>query len=74
MHDLVIKNAVLVDGVGTSAFEGEIAVTGGKITAIGDGESLSRASAGRYRTLPTLLDMPLDGTPQTHDTIRYNTM
>ena len=33
MHDLVIKNAVLVDGVGTPAFEGEIAVTGGKISA-----------------------------------------
>ena len=27
MHDLVIKNAVLVDGIGTPAFEGEIAVT-----------------------------------------------
>ena len=29
MHDLVIKNAVLVDGGGTPAFEGEIDVTGG---------------------------------------------
>ena len=40
MHDLVIKNAVLVDGVGSPAFEGEIAVTGGKIVAVGDGESV----------------------------------
>ena len=46
MHDLVIKNAVLVDGVGTPGFEGEIAVTGGKISAVGDGESVGE---GRTR-------------------------
>jgi N-acyl-D-amino-acid deacylase len=35
MHDLVIKNANIVDGTGRPAFSGDIAVDGGTITAIG---------------------------------------
>src|SRR3954453_7254774 len=35
MHDLVIRNANIVDGTGGTAFSGEIAVDGGKITAVG---------------------------------------
>ena len=61
MHDLVIKNAVLVDGVGTPAFEGEIAVTGGKITAIGDGESVgegrTRVDAEGLTLAPGIIDL-----------------
>ena len=40
MHELVIKNAVLVDGIGTPAFNGELAVSGGKIVAVGSGKSV----------------------------------
>ena len=61
MHDLVIKNAVLVDGVGTPAFEGEIAVTGGKITAVGDGESVgegrTRVDAEGLTLAPGIIDL-----------------
>ncbi|HEX9463942.1 MAG TPA: amidohydrolase family protein [Alphaproteobacteria bacterium] len=35
MHDLVIKNAILVDGVGTPPRGGELAVKDGRIAAIG---------------------------------------
>ena len=34
MHDLVIKGAILVDGMGNPATKGEVAVSGGKIVAI----------------------------------------
>ena len=40
MHELVIKNAVLVDGIDTPAFNGELAVSGGKIVAVGSGKSV----------------------------------
>ena len=36
MHDLVIKGAILVDGMGNPATKGEVAVSGGKIVAIGE--------------------------------------
>jgi N-acyl-D-amino-acid deacylase len=35
MHDLVIRNALLLDGLGSSPFTGDLAVTDGKITSIG---------------------------------------
>ena len=61
MHDLVIKNAVLVDGVGTPAFEGEIAVTGGKIAAVADGESVgegrTRVDAEGLTLAPGIIDL-----------------
>ena len=34
-HDLVIRGGVIVDGTGTEPFEGDIAIEGSKITAIG---------------------------------------
>ena len=34
MHDLVIRNARIVDGTGTDAFAGDVAVDGGLITAV----------------------------------------
>jgi N-acyl-D-amino-acid deacylase len=36
MHDLVIRNATIVDGTGAPAYEGSIAVDGDRIVAIGD--------------------------------------
>lgn len=35
MHDLVIRNGLIFDGTGAPAFEGDIAVDGDKITAVG---------------------------------------
>ncbi len=35
MHDLVIENARLCDGLGTPAFAGALAVEDGRIAAIG---------------------------------------
>ena len=39
-HDLVIRNGVIVDGTGAERFEGDVAVDGGRISAVG------RASEG----------------------------
>jgi N-acyl-D-amino-acid deacylase len=36
MYDLVIRNASLVDGTGKPAYNGDLAVTDGKITAVGE--------------------------------------
>jgi N-acyl-D-amino-acid deacylase len=35
MYDLVIRNGKIVDGTGSSAFYGDVAITGGKIAAVG---------------------------------------
>jgi N-acyl-D-aspartate/D-glutamate deacylase len=35
MYDLVIRNATIVDGTGKDAFRGDLAVTNGKIAAVG---------------------------------------
>ena len=35
MHDLVIRNGTIVDGTGAPAFTGDIAIDGGRITAVG---------------------------------------
>ena len=34
-YDLIIRNGVIVDGSGKPAFTGDVAVSGGKIAAIG---------------------------------------
>ena len=36
MHDLVVKGGTIVDGSGRAAFEGDVAVDGETITAVGD--------------------------------------
>ncbi len=35
MHDLVIRNGTIVDGTGAAEFTGDIAIDGGRITAVG---------------------------------------
>ena len=46
MHDLIIKNATIVDGTGQTAFDGAVAVDGGTITAVarGGGRAKGRRS------------------------------
>lgn len=57
MHDLVIRNALILDGLGTEPFVGELAVKDGKIAAIGT--SLSGAEsldAGGLALMPGIID------------------
>ena len=42
MHDLVIRNGLLVDGTGAPAREGDVAIDGERITAVGDGIEAGR--------------------------------
>src|SRR5579862_6839920 len=35
MHDLAIRGGIIVDGTGRAAFTGDLAIDGGKITAVG---------------------------------------
>lgn len=35
-HDLIVKNGMLIDGTGTARLRGDVAVTAGRITGIGD--------------------------------------
>ena len=37
MHDLVIRNAQIIDGTGYSAQSGDVAIDDGKITELGTG-------------------------------------
>ncbi|MBP7705495.1 MAG: amidohydrolase family protein [Caulobacter sp.] len=53
MHDLVIRNGRVVDGTGAPAFEADIAIDGGVITAVGKVDSAGRReidAAGRIVT------------------------
>ena len=42
MHDLVIRNVVVVDGTGQPGFEGSVTVDGGVISAVGDAPAEAR--------------------------------
>jgi N-acyl-D-aspartate/D-glutamate deacylase len=35
MHDLVIRNGLIIDGTGRERFEGDVAIDGGTITTVG---------------------------------------
>ncbi|MHC1550564.1 N-acyl-D-amino-acid deacylase family protein [Phyllobacterium sp. K27] len=39
-HDLVLRNALIINGTGTPGFQGEIGITGDRITGIGDKDTL----------------------------------
>ena len=59
MHDLVIKNAVIVDGLGNPSFEGGIAVKDGRIAAVGDnlGEAQETLDAEGLTLAPGIIDL-----------------
>src|SRR5665213_4525099 len=44
-HDLVIRRGMVVDGTGADAFEGDVAVDGGRITAVGPSGTIATAGA-----------------------------
>ena len=59
MHDLVIANAHIIDGEGTPAIEGDLAVTDGRIAAIGRdlGPSRQRVDAEGRVLAPGIIDL-----------------
>jgi len=58
MHDLVIRNALLLDGLGSPARRGDLAVMDGKIAAIGTVESASKQTinATGLALMPGIID------------------
>jgi N-acyl-D-amino-acid deacylase len=59
MHDLVIENALIVDGLGTPARRGSLAVSGGRIAAVGDdvGAARERIDADGNVLAPGIIDI-----------------
>jgi N-acyl-D-amino-acid deacylase len=59
MHDLVINNATLIDGLGNAARPGSLAVSGGRIAAAGDdvGAGRERIDAGGLVLAPGIIDL-----------------
>jgi N-acyl-D-amino-acid deacylase len=61
MHDLVIRNATIVDGTGAPAFEGSVTVDDGTITAVTTGRAASVArrviDAGGHLLTPGFVDI-----------------
>ena len=58
MHDLVIRNAVVLDGMGSRLFRGSLAVDGRTISAIGDdvGEAKETIDADGLALMPGIID------------------
>ncbi|MDG1086700.1 MAG: amidohydrolase family protein, partial [Acidimicrobiales bacterium] len=59
MHDLIIRNARIVDGTGADAFTGDIAITDGLITAVGliDGPAVEEIDAQGHLVTPGFVDI-----------------
>ena len=59
MHDLVIDNAVVIDGLGGPPREGGVAVAGGRIAAVGRdlGPARERVDAGGRVLAPGIVDI-----------------
>ena len=59
MHDLVIKNAVIVDGLGAPSYVGDLAVSDGRIAALGEtvGEGREIVDAEGLTLAPGIIDL-----------------
>jgi N-acyl-D-aspartate/D-glutamate deacylase len=58
MHDLAIRNALLLDGLGGAPFYGDLALAGGRIAAIGRGVGAARETldAEGLALMPGIID------------------
>lgn len=58
MHDLVIRDALLIDGTGSPPRRGDLAVTRDRITALGavEGEARETIDAGGLALMPGIID------------------
>jgi len=58
MHDLVIRNALLLDGLGSPAVRGNLAVQGGKIVEVGKSSSAAKETidANGLALMPGIID------------------
>src|SRR4051812_1871548 len=58
MHDLVIRNALLLDGLGSAPVHGALAVSSGKITAVGEVEDKGKETidADGLALMPGIID------------------
>ena len=58
MHDLVIRNALLLDGLGSPPAHGDIAISGASIAAVGsvDGGAKETLDAGGLALMPGIID------------------
>ena len=59
MYDLIIRNATIVDGTGTPSFNGDVAISGGKIAKVGsvDGEATREIDAQGKLLTPGWVDV-----------------
>ncbi len=59
MHDQVIRNGKIVDGTGSSAYYGDIAIDGGKIVSVGGkaGAARREIDAGGMLVTPGWVDI-----------------
>src|SRR4026209_3022083 len=55
MHDLVIRNALLLDGLGSAPVHGDLAVSNGKIVAA-EGKGKETIDAGGLALMPGIVD------------------
>ena len=58
MHDLIIENATIYDGLGSAARRGSVAVANGRIAEIGEveGEARERVNADGLALMPGIID------------------
>ncbi|MEC7658119.1 MAG: amidohydrolase family protein, partial [Pseudomonadota bacterium] len=59
MHDLAIRKAVVVDGLGNPAFEGELAISHGRIAEVGQtvGDARENIDADGLTLAPGIIDL-----------------
>jgi len=61
MSDLVIRNGTIVDGTGSPAFTGDLAISGGRISAIGPTGSIDAEIAALLDDSPTVTEVDATG-------------